>query len=652
MSRKEQVSNLLGILALALITGIGLYIGGATAAAAMAGSGIHLTSSIVQAGNVKLKERWLSSNYGILNHDIQLALVRAFIKALTHLETEYFKLGKASALPNNERESIKALFKELRENAQEVFLLSLIKPVDEQEVKHFLYGRQESATDRLWERIDGTHLLHTYGGHFREFLHRNLLNQVQDWFNEELKGKSDECIKAQWAFQQLLLEGIQADVKAVQEDVQNVSRTTQRTEEKVDIFLDAFRRLPNYDKPDFVKQMIKSPIPWGETNHSKYVIELKPVSEEWNTEIETAVFLYFKAYVDKIDRIVQIKEDSGSANFVILSHPQPILFRVNKRLNEENAIKAIVSLSEYFEQKKVLPDSPVRDYIVPLRGSKPFPQGCPGIWNLEDKMGYLTAYHYVDNAVHYSGRFEHELRSVATEFARFQAALTVRSETTPLIDLGPLIFPRKDLSYDQSHPAQKYEEYKTKFMNDNTTMDIYDIPHGLLKNSDKILKHAKERLEGATFLWESRGKTRGCAAYLDFHPHNTLVDRNSGKCLLIYDFESCLPQFNQDASLSFALHRFTREYIRQQGSPDKNKVKEARDIFLSAYAEGGGYVPADFTERLPALIRWVNLHKLFYIYGVFLRENSDFTKRLPLTKWEEMRKFIMYIQEADYYEDA
>ncbi len=227
MLTKEQTLNLLEILATASITGVGFAIGGTIGAAVISSIGINLSSNIIQSGCVKLKERWLSSNDGIPNQDIQKTLARAFIKALIHLETEYFKLGEANALPKNEKESIKALFKELREQAQEVFLDSLERAIKEQEIKNYLYGGSETATDNLWERINGKNLLYTYSEQFRNFFRQNLLNEVQFWFSEELKTDSKECNKAWRAFQRLLLEGILADVKAVQDSQELIHQDLQ-----------------------------------------------------------------------------------------------------------------------------------------------------------------------------------------------------------------------------------------------------------------------------------------------------------------------------------------------------------------------------------------------------------------------------------------
>jgi tetratricopeptide (TPR) repeat protein len=249
MLNKEQSSNLLGIFATAAITTVGFAIGGGIAATVMAGIGINLCSDIIQNRAIKLKEQFLSGKNGILNHDIQQAIVRAFIKALTHLEKRYFELSEANTLPKSVKESIKAFFKELRKQAQQVFLESIEKAVKEKEVKEYLYGSSETATDKLWERINGTNLLDIYSDHFRNFLRQNLLTEVQFWFGEELKTDSKECNKAWRAFQRLLLEGIQADVKAVQASQDLIHKDLQTLEvlrSQLDQIKDTIdHRLPN-----------------------------------------------------------------------------------------------------------------------------------------------------------------------------------------------------------------------------------------------------------------------------------------------------------------------------------------------------------------------------------------------------------------------
>ena len=75
----------------------------------MKGIGINLTSSIIQGGATKLKEQWLSSKSGALNHDIQHALTRATIKALENLEYRYLALHGYS-ISEDDKKSIQKLF--------------------------------------------------------------------------------------------------------------------------------------------------------------------------------------------------------------------------------------------------------------------------------------------------------------------------------------------------------------------------------------------------------------------------------------------------------------------------------------------------------------------------------------------------------------
>jgi tetratricopeptide (TPR) repeat protein len=217
MISKEQLATLTEVLATASVVGIGWALGGTVGAAVMAGIGINLSSDIIQQGSTHLKEKWISAKYGVLNHDIQRALARAFVKALASLEARYFELPEANGHPTEKKEAIRGLFKELKDEAPTVFAASVENIVSGQEIKEYLYGEPVAARAKLWERVQGTKLLYTYYGEpFKEFLRDNLNDELVFWFGEELKADNRECNKAWRAFQRMLLEGIQADVKAVQ----------------------------------------------------------------------------------------------------------------------------------------------------------------------------------------------------------------------------------------------------------------------------------------------------------------------------------------------------------------------------------------------------------------------------------------------------
>jgi phage gp36-like protein len=216
MPTKEQRLNLLGILATASLTGIGFVLGGTTGAEFMKGIGINLTSSIIQGGAVKLKEQWLSNKSGALNHDIQQALTRATIKALENLENRYLTLHRDS-ISEDDKKSIKNLFKDLNEQAVSIFPVLLERVVTEHDVKDYIYGKPDNVASNVWERISQTNILEDiHREWFKDYFIKNFFLEIQFWFGEELKTDKKECNRAWRAFQRLLLEGIQADVNALQ----------------------------------------------------------------------------------------------------------------------------------------------------------------------------------------------------------------------------------------------------------------------------------------------------------------------------------------------------------------------------------------------------------------------------------------------------
>jgi len=241
MPTKQQTLDVLGVLATASMIAVGLFIGGHFGEIVPAGMGVAIGADILQRNHERVK-RWLTSSNGVLNHDIQQALARAFCKALTYLEEEYFKLGEVGALSKNERDSIKAFFRELKDQKEDIFVTCTRNPVSEQEVNEYAYADPRAATDKLWERLAADSLLAPYGKHFRDFLRANLLNQIVLWFGEELKTDNQECNKAWRAFQRLLLEGISADVKAVRGDLRVVEELTSRLDQLKDMIS---HRLPD-----------------------------------------------------------------------------------------------------------------------------------------------------------------------------------------------------------------------------------------------------------------------------------------------------------------------------------------------------------------------------------------------------------------------
>lgn len=100
----------------------------------------------------------------------------------------------------------------------------------------------------------------------------------------------------------------------------------------------------DYDSPSFIRDTQRPPAPWGRTNHSEHRITLRSIRQEWENEIRAAISKNFSNYVDEIAQVEEIAEDSASANFRVgCKRKPPILFRVNRRVRDAEAIRSIAA---------------------------------------------------------------------------------------------------------------------------------------------------------------------------------------------------------------------------------------------------------------------------------------------------------------------
>jgi len=220
MRSKNLILDLTELLAVGSVTTAGYLIGGTVGASVMAGLGINLASTIIGNGSSKLKARWLESKDGILNHDIQKALLRAYLKSLSHIKDCYFIENEE--LPKHEKKQINQLIESLTKTASTTFIPDIEKSIQQTEITKYLYGNQNEGEELLHNRIKSVNYLDEYGEPFKNYFLTKILSEIKFWFGEELKTDSTECNKAWRAFQRLLLEGIKVeltDVKASQEEI-------------------------------------------------------------------------------------------------------------------------------------------------------------------------------------------------------------------------------------------------------------------------------------------------------------------------------------------------------------------------------------------------------------------------------------------------
>src|SRR5205823_2000851 len=105
-----------------------------------------------------------------------------------------------------------------------------------------------------------------------------------------------------------------------------------------------------------------------------------------------------------------------------------------------------------------LKDSPDRRAIVPLEPTYPHPRGCRVVAEM-DEDPLLSAYYFVESDGHYSGT-EQELKSVALEYGRIQAAL---GQLPAEIDLGPIEKTRTEFRADKRIP-EWYREIRANYL--------------------------------------------------------------------------------------------------------------------------------------------------------------------------------------------
>ncbi|KAB8151628.1 hypothetical protein EZY14_017120 [Kordia sp. TARA_039_SRF] len=227
--KRENIYNLVELLVIGSVTTIGFLMGKQVGGTIMQGLGINLASNILDKGNSKLKSKWLESRDGILNHDIQRALLRAFSQAMVNIEKEYINQEYIKGLSGDYKEAIRLFFKTVNDTMKINFRPILMELLDENQIQVYLSKKPQLAESELWLKMkldsafeDCTKpVLNYYDNyeydikHLKDYLQQNLHYRIKYWFSEELKKDSKETNKAWRAFQRLLLEGIKEDIYSV-----------------------------------------------------------------------------------------------------------------------------------------------------------------------------------------------------------------------------------------------------------------------------------------------------------------------------------------------------------------------------------------------------------------------------------------------------
>jgi len=157
----------------------------------------------------------------------------------------------------------------------------------------------------------------------------------------------------------------------------------------------------------------------------------------------------------------------------------------------------------------------------------------------------------------------------------------------------------------------------------------------------------------------------------DLHPHNTLFFKGSRNhnCAIIHDYTQT-GLWNHEWILAFTMHRFVREYVMRRivkkganfyegNMDDRNARRICNDgcgIFMTEYLEGfssicksGVTLDRDFDRNRVQYIKCSNLGKLVNSARNVSGLDSDVYQRGEKRVLGELRKFVKFMKEADYF---
>ena len=247
MDKKEQISNILGMLLAGSLTAVGIHCGGDVGLGVVANLGVGLAGILTHDAFLKkLQHRWMEGDKGIKNHDIQQAFVRAYIHALDSLKDEYLAKKHAGGFQKDEIGSIEAFFKELKEYVEDMDLPTLTSVISSKVDEKTLIEKPEKAIKQFLEYVYKKDT-RTYPSDFKDFCNENLPKEIQFWFLEELKKESGT--KAWRAYQRLMYESLRDYEKDIKQGVITIQEKQQELKKELKARLDTIEsKLDKLDK--------------------------------------------------------------------------------------------------------------------------------------------------------------------------------------------------------------------------------------------------------------------------------------------------------------------------------------------------------------------------------------------------------------------
>jgi tetratricopeptide (TPR) repeat protein len=221
--KREQFVD---VLFTAAIVGVGLLIGNPIMAGVVGGIGAELAADLTRKGWGHVRQRLLAES-GLLNHDLQQAMVRAFRQAIAYLEQEWWERSPRGVQMKREEpeafhEASEAL-KSLRKDAENFCTPDRLgRAAGNDQVQRLLWGDETAVRHALSERLAA--YFHGHDPQLVAFINKHLVQELAFRFGEDLKADRPESNRAWRAFQRLLLGSLQAGLGELQAEQKEMSR--------------------------------------------------------------------------------------------------------------------------------------------------------------------------------------------------------------------------------------------------------------------------------------------------------------------------------------------------------------------------------------------------------------------------------------------
>jgi len=257
---KKDIPSIIGLLTTVSLAAVS----GGLVNPTLTNIGASLAASFITGFTpAKIKKWFVDVHPNDLNHNIKRLFIQSVNEALHNISI-LFSETQAS---NDDKKQTKQLIKTLQKHLPNIFLNSNQIKLEEPEIKHFLYKKDNEEI--ICHFIENQFDIFGITEPFKSFLTQNLPAQIQLCFGEGLKNPANQ--EAWIAFQRMLIEQIRNDIK-------QIADTQERIEDDISDL--------KFEKSGFSKKQIAEIHRLTEILNNKKLVEVK-INESLNQSLKS-----------------------------------------------------------------------------------------------------------------------------------------------------------------------------------------------------------------------------------------------------------------------------------------------------------------------------------------------------------------------------